>query len=186
MREVLEAEAGANFHTWAVWGSRKAGVTIRHEGLDRALREVTILALCAGLLTGFLLGLALSPWLPGWVAPALLAVGASKLYTHKAQGLQPLGLSCKWIALRCISHTHAPAPDFSRHDRLRPVITAVATSLPERISSPSRSASYSGTSPSTCRIATPACQRTRWCGSCKSRLSSGTVSRAAGPSIPRA
>jgi hypothetical protein len=77
LRDVVGAGAGANFHTWAVWGSRKAGVTIRQEGLDRALREVTILALCAGLLTGFLLGLALSPWLPGWVAPALSAVGAA-------------------------------------------------------------------------------------------------------------
>ena len=77
MSEVLGAEAGANFHTWAVWGSRKAGVTIRQEGLGRAQREVTILALCAGLLTGFLPGLALSPWLPGWVTPALTAVGAA-------------------------------------------------------------------------------------------------------------
>jgi len=77
LSEVLGADAGANFHTWAVWGSRKAGVTIREEGLDRALREVTILALCTGLLTGFLLGLALSPWLPGWVAPALAAVGVA-------------------------------------------------------------------------------------------------------------
>jgi hypothetical protein len=77
LREVVGAEDGANFHTWAVWGSRKAGVTIRQEGLERAMREVTILALCTGLLTSFLLGLALSPWLPGWVAPALAAVGAA-------------------------------------------------------------------------------------------------------------
>jgi hypothetical protein len=77
LRDVVGAGSGANFHTWAVWGSRKAGVTIRQEGLDRALREVTILALCAGLLTGFLLGLALSPWLPGWLAPVLSTVGAA-------------------------------------------------------------------------------------------------------------
>jgi hypothetical protein len=77
LHEVVGTEAGANFHTWAVWGSRKAGVTIRQQGLDRALREVTILALCTGLLAGFLLGLALSPWLPGWVTPALSAVGAA-------------------------------------------------------------------------------------------------------------
>jgi hypothetical protein len=29
LRDVVGAEGGANFHTWAVWGSRKAGVTIR-------------------------------------------------------------------------------------------------------------------------------------------------------------
>jgi hypothetical protein len=77
LRELVGADAGANFHTWAVWGSRKAGVTVRQEGLDRALREVTILSFCTGLLTGFLLGLAVSAWLPGWVALALSAVGAA-------------------------------------------------------------------------------------------------------------
>src|SRR3954470_9115136 len=77
LREVVGPEAGANFHTWAVWGSRKAGLTVREEGLDRAMREVTILALCTGLLTGFLLGLALSPWLSGWAALALAAAGAA-------------------------------------------------------------------------------------------------------------
>jgi hypothetical protein len=76
LREVLGPEAGANFHTWAVWGSRKAGLTIREEGLDRALREVTILALCTGLLSGFLLGIALWHWLPWPVVPALSAAGA--------------------------------------------------------------------------------------------------------------
>jgi hypothetical protein len=76
LQEVLGPESGANFHTWAVWGSRKAGVTIREEGLDRALREVTILAFCAGLLTGFFLGVVLWHWLPGWVVPCLSLVGA--------------------------------------------------------------------------------------------------------------
>ena len=31
LREVLGADSGANFHTWAVWGSKKAGRTIRRE-----------------------------------------------------------------------------------------------------------------------------------------------------------
>lgn len=75
-REVLGPDSGANFHTWAVWGSRKAGVTIREGGLDRALREVTILAFCAGLLTGFLLGVVLWYWLPWWVVPGLCTLGA--------------------------------------------------------------------------------------------------------------
>jgi hypothetical protein len=76
LRDVVGPEGGANFHTWAVWGSRKAGVTIREEGLDRALREVTIIACCTGLLAGFLLGVVLWPWF-AWVAvPVLSAVGA--------------------------------------------------------------------------------------------------------------
>ena len=74
--DVVGRDGGANFHTWAVWGSRKAGVTIREEGLERALREVTILALCTGLLIGFLLGVLLCVWLPWWVVPALSALGA--------------------------------------------------------------------------------------------------------------
>jgi hypothetical protein len=73
--DVVGAEGGANFHTWAVWGSRKAGVTIREEGLDRAMREVTILAFCTGLLAGFLLGVVLWSWLPWWVVLALSALG---------------------------------------------------------------------------------------------------------------
>jgi hypothetical protein len=31
LRSVTGAESGANFHTWAVWGSKKAGRTIRQE-----------------------------------------------------------------------------------------------------------------------------------------------------------
>jgi len=31
LQAVTGTDAGANFHTWAVWGSRKAGVTIRQE-----------------------------------------------------------------------------------------------------------------------------------------------------------
>jgi hypothetical protein len=76
LREIVGAEGGANFHTWAVWGSRKAGVTIREEGLDRALREVTILASSTGLLSGFLLGEGLRSWLPRWSAPVLSVAGA--------------------------------------------------------------------------------------------------------------
>ena len=29
LADALVREGGPNFHTWAVWGSRKAGVTIR-------------------------------------------------------------------------------------------------------------------------------------------------------------
>jgi hypothetical protein len=76
LQEVVGREAGANFHTWAVWGSRKAGVTIREEGLDRALREVTILAGCTGLLTGYLLDVVLWCWFPWWLVRGMSALGA--------------------------------------------------------------------------------------------------------------
>jgi hypothetical protein len=45
-------DAGANFHTWAVWGSRKAGVTIRQEDLGEALRNATVVAGIVGLIVG--------------------------------------------------------------------------------------------------------------------------------------
>lgn len=37
LRELLGADTGANFHTWAVWGSKKAGKTVRQEDIP-ALR----------------------------------------------------------------------------------------------------------------------------------------------------
>ena len=37
--DVLGEGVGANFHSWAVWGSRKAGVTIRQEDLGSAIRN---------------------------------------------------------------------------------------------------------------------------------------------------
>lgn len=46
--DLVGAEAGANFHSWAVWGSKKAGVTIRQEDLDTALRDATRAGGCCG------------------------------------------------------------------------------------------------------------------------------------------
>ena len=40
LQAVTGANAGANFHSWAVWGSKKAGETIRWED-TRGLRRVT-------------------------------------------------------------------------------------------------------------------------------------------------
>lgn len=56
LQTVTGRDAGANFHTWAVWGSRKAGVTIRQEDLGEALRNATVVS---GLV-GFLVGLTVS------------------------------------------------------------------------------------------------------------------------------
>lgn len=52
LHAVTGADAGANFHTWAVWGSRKAGVTIRQEDLGEALRNATVVAGIVGLIVG--------------------------------------------------------------------------------------------------------------------------------------
>jgi hypothetical protein len=53
---ILTGEsAGANFHSWAVWGSKKAGVTIRQEDLDQALRNAKMVSGVCGLLVGLCL-----------------------------------------------------------------------------------------------------------------------------------
>lgn len=62
LQAVTGVDAGANFHTWAVWGSRKAGVTIRQEDLGQAIRNATLVS---GIV-GFLVGLSVS-----WVSISL-------------------------------------------------------------------------------------------------------------------
>ncbi|MEP6924550.1 MAG: hypothetical protein ABI954_08800 [Pyrinomonadaceae bacterium] len=68
LSQVLQAvtgrEAGANFHTWAVWGSRKAGVTIRQEDLGQALRDASVVAGIVGSIVGLTVSwLSISLWL---------------------------------------------------------------------------------------------------------------------------
>jgi hypothetical protein len=48
----LGRDGGPNFHTWAVWGSRKAGVTIRQEDLDSAIGNATVTAGVVGSVIG--------------------------------------------------------------------------------------------------------------------------------------
>lgn len=72
LHRALGPDAGANFHSWAVWGSRKAGVTIRQEDLDDARRDGTIVGGVVGGLVGIGCGWLLKfplLWLP---AAALL------------------------------------------------------------------------------------------------------------------
>lgn len=67
--QVLGSDAGANFHSWAVWGSRKAGVTIRQEDKDDAQRDGTLVGGLVGALVGLAIGtLGLRPWLPAGLA----------------------------------------------------------------------------------------------------------------------
>jgi hypothetical protein len=74
LQRALGPGAGANFHSWAVWGSRKAGVTIRQEDLDDARRDGSIVGGVVGGLVGIGCG-----WLmrfPLWLMPGAAALGA--------------------------------------------------------------------------------------------------------------
>jgi hypothetical protein len=61
LSEILGPKAGANFHSWAVWGSRKAGVTIRQEDLHQARDD----AMRAGGASGFVIGTGVARYLSG-------------------------------------------------------------------------------------------------------------------------
>jgi hypothetical protein len=66
LQAVTGADAGANFHTWAVWGSRKAGVTIRQEDLSEAIRNATVVAGIVGLIVGAVVSwVSINLWLAG-------------------------------------------------------------------------------------------------------------------------
>jgi len=54
LQELIGREAGPNFHSWAVWGSKKAGVTIRQEDLDSALKNATLVSGIVGFIIGLI------------------------------------------------------------------------------------------------------------------------------------
>jgi len=60
LRDVTGDDAGANFHSWAVWGSKKAGVTIRQEDLEDALKNATAVAGIAGIVVGVIAAAAIT------------------------------------------------------------------------------------------------------------------------------
>lgn len=77
LADGLGRESGPNFHSWAVWGSRKAGVTIRQEDLDSAIRTATVTAGVVGCVMGAATGVFAGRWL-GWSADYLAAaIGAA-------------------------------------------------------------------------------------------------------------
>lgn len=91
LHAVTGTDAGANFHTWAVWGSRKAGVTIRQEDLGEALRNATVVSGIVGLLVGLgMSGLSIAFWLTG--LPWILVLPSALL------GMFFGGLTGRWIA----------------------------------------------------------------------------------------
>jgi hypothetical protein len=59
----LGRDGGPNFHSWAVWGSLKAGETIRQEDLDSAIRNATVTAGIVGSVVGVVIGVLLGRWL---------------------------------------------------------------------------------------------------------------------------
>jgi hypothetical protein len=62
LQEFTGKEAGPNFHSWAVWGSKKAGVTIRQEDLDDALKNATNVSGISGFVVGLVVA-AIVIWL---------------------------------------------------------------------------------------------------------------------------
>lgn len=82
LREVTGEDAGVNFHSWAVWGSKKAGVTVRQEDLEDALANATKVSGAVGAVLGMLaaavttVSLALATLASG-TGIALLLVGAT-------------------------------------------------------------------------------------------------------------
>jgi hypothetical protein len=60
LQEVTGADAGANFHSWAVWGSKKAGVTVRQEDLEGALRDASRVAGIVGAVVGVVSAVAIT------------------------------------------------------------------------------------------------------------------------------
>ena len=50
LRQILGPDTGANFHTWATWGSKKAGQTIRQEDVPHLGIVAFVVGGCLGLL----------------------------------------------------------------------------------------------------------------------------------------
>jgi hypothetical protein len=64
LANALGREGGPNFHSWAVWGSRKAGVTIRQEDLESAIHNATATAGVVGSAVGAAAGVFAGRWIP--------------------------------------------------------------------------------------------------------------------------
>lgn len=65
LKRVTGEEAGANFHAWAVWGSQKAGTTIRQEDLESALIDARKISGIVGGIVGCACAWVVMGWV-GW------------------------------------------------------------------------------------------------------------------------
>lgn len=95
LRAAIGDDAGANFHTWAVWGSKKAGQTIRFEDTRAFQNQVFAISLAAGMvafaaaaLAGGTLGILLGAAAAGAIVlvPSLLV--RRRLHATRAAVLQ--------------------------------------------------------------------------------------------------
>jgi hypothetical protein len=77
LADKLGRKGGPNFHSWAVWGSRKAGVTIRQEDLESAIGNATVTAGIVGSVIGAAMGIFAGRWLHWAPDYFTAAVGAS-------------------------------------------------------------------------------------------------------------
>jgi hypothetical protein len=77
LADALGREGGPNFHSWAVWGSRKAGVTIRQEDLESAIRNATVTSGIVGSLIGAGTGVLAGRWLRWTPDHLTAAIGMS-------------------------------------------------------------------------------------------------------------
>ena len=77
LRHITGPASGANFHTWAVWGSKKAGHTIRREELP-ILKSV---AWAIGGMLGASTSVAISRGRPGRRVASSIAVGSAAVAT---------------------------------------------------------------------------------------------------------
>jgi hypothetical protein len=80
LADRLGRDGGPNFHSWAVWGSRKAGVTIRQEDLSSAIGNATLTAGVVGSLVGAATGVIAGRWFawsPDYLTAAIgICIGA--------------------------------------------------------------------------------------------------------------
>lgn len=133
---VTGPQTGANFHTWAVWGSKKAGKTIRKEDLPQLWPAVGILGAGAGAVATGLLDPRARPAVRpvaaaacGWAASAvtrrLLDDAARRILEGNITVLDDIGrASARFIT----AFRNRPRPDPQRLsaflDTLRPGATA--------------------------------------------------------------
>lgn len=75
--EAMGRNGGPNFHSWAVWGSRRAGVTIRQEDLDDAIANATKAGGFVGGAVGAGAGLLVRRWLPRMPNSVATGLGAA-------------------------------------------------------------------------------------------------------------
>lgn len=110
---ALDSDAGPNFHTWAVWGSREAGRTIGR----RDVRGLTIWVGMAAALVGAAFGLTVGQVVVGAVAFAAVAVALThallaRASRHIAHGnrivIEEIGAATIDF-VDAVEHEHVPA-----------------------------------------------------------------------------